>query len=77
MPKDSACEVEDRIVLLSEATWRHCRWIVGQPRRGVYVVCGRQVRTGSSFCDEHHELVWRPVTGEKKGRGSGKGGEAK
>jgi hypothetical protein len=41
------------------------------------VVCGRQIRTGSSFCDEHHELVWRPVTGEKKGHGAGKGGEAK
>ena len=77
MPKDSACEVEDRIVLLSEATWNNCRWIVGHARRGVFVVCGRQVRSGSSFCDEHHELVWRPAAGEKKGRGSSKADDAK
>jgi len=67
MPKDSDGATVDQVVLLSQATWQHCRWIVGQPKRGVYVVCGRQVRAGSSFCDDHHALVWRPVAGDRKG----------
>jgi hypothetical protein len=70
MPKDIAYDVADRIVLLSEATGRHCRWIVDRPRRGVYVVCGRHVHSGSSFCGEHHALVWRPVAVKRKDRAS-------
>ncbi len=70
MPKDIAYDATGPIVLLSEATRRHCRWIVDQPRRSVYVVCGRHVHSGSSFCDEHHALVWRPVAAKDKGRAS-------
>jgi hypothetical protein len=67
MPKDSDGGTDGQIVLLSQTTWQHCRWIVGQPKRGVHVVCGRRVRPGSSFCNEHHALVWRSVAGERKG----------
>ncbi|MGF1640928.1 MAG: GcrA family cell cycle regulator [Rhodospirillales bacterium] len=69
MPKDNACGIDDEVVLLSEATRLQCRWIVGHARRGVFVVCGQRVRTGSSFCEQHHALVWRPTTAERKGRG--------
>ncbi|MGF1641471.1 MAG: hypothetical protein ACFCUO_11035 [Rhodospirillales bacterium] len=45
-------------VLLSEANHRHCRWIESRKGFGVYVICGKRVRHGSSFCAHHHDLVW-------------------
>ena len=45
-------------VLLSEANHRQCRWIESREGFGVYVICGKRVRPGSSFCSEHHEQVW-------------------
>ncbi|TVR96548.1 MAG: hypothetical protein EA406_11670 [Rhodospirillales bacterium] len=69
MPKDfSQTEMDDQ-VLLSEAGTARCRWIISRRRFGQFVICGERVRIGSSYCDQHHERVWRP-THDGRRRGS-------
>jgi len=53
-------------VLLSEANHRQCRWIESREGFGVYVICGRRIREGSSFCVGHHDQVWGNRRDEQK-----------
>ena len=53
-------------VLLSEASHRQCRWIESRQGFGVFVICGRRVRHGSSFCAGHHDVVWGNRRDEQK-----------
>ena len=36
-----------------------CQWIEGEPRERAF--CGAPVKPGSSYCEEHHALCWRPA----------------
>jgi hypothetical protein len=44
---------------LTEADYRGCRWIAGEPaplRRDMF--CGKPTRPGSSWCDTHHRIAF-------------------
>ena len=57
---------------LSEADFRGCRWIEGEPaplKPGMFC-CAPPARPGGSWCTRHHKIVWnyrrgsrRPVAG--------------
>ncbi len=55
-------------VLLSEASHRQCRWIESREGFGVYVICGKRIREGSSFCVGHHDVVWGNRRDEQRPR---------
>ncbi len=59
MPKDFECSRDPHETSLREAGTASCRWILRRQRFGQFVICGRPTRLGSSFCAEHHDLVWR------------------
>ena len=59
MPRDNPPIDRTDGVLLDAAGLGQCRWIVSRIKRGVYMVCGRSVLPGSSFCVEHHARAWR------------------
>jgi hypothetical protein len=51
---------------LSEADFRECRWISGEPlplRSGMF--CCAPTRPGSSWCERHHGVVWRATTRQR------------
>jgi hypothetical protein len=58
MPKKIGLRAAREKVLLSEAKHHQCRWILNRQGFGVYSICGLRVRSGSSFCGVHHDLVW-------------------
>jgi hypothetical protein len=59
MPKDMPFTIEKERVSLTEAGQSRCRWIVSREGFGHFLICGRRVQTGSSYCTEHHGRVWR------------------
>lgn len=46
--KDCSCTID---ALKS----RSCRWPLGDPKHVDFRFCGKKRRTGSPYCDEHHE----------------------
>jgi GcrA cell cycle regulator len=38
-----------------------CRWPIGDPKSADFHFCGRQKATGSSFCEHHSRIAFRPT----------------
>lgn len=66
MPKDVPHSIADEPAMLADAPQSRCRWIVRRERFAAFVICGRKVKEGSSYCPEHHALVWRPGDSYRK-----------
>jgi len=35
-----------------------CRWPIGDPRDEDFCFCGKKVRTGQTYCDEHSQMAY-------------------
>ncbi|MBQ9272027.1 MAG: global cell cycle regulator GcrA-like protein [Alphaproteobacteria bacterium] len=39
-----------------------CRWPIGDPRDDDFCFCGKKVRTGQTYCDEHAQMAYVKAT---------------
>ena len=39
-----------------------CRWPIGDPRDDDFCFCGKKVRTGQTYCDEHSQMAYVKAT---------------
>lgn len=39
-----------------------CRWPIGDPRDEDFCFCGKKVRTGQTYCDEHSQMAYVKAT---------------
>ena len=59
-PKSPAPKGENiRLVELDSHT---CRWPIGDPRDEDFCFCGKKVRTGQTYCDEHSQMAYVKAT---------------
>lgn len=49
--------IGDKIKLV-ELDSHTCRWPVGDPREDDFGFCGKKVRTGQTYCDEHAAMAY-------------------
>lgn len=45
-------------IKLSELDNHTCRWPIGDPKDENFCFCGKKVRTGQTYCDEHAEIAY-------------------
>ena len=45
-------------VKLTELDSHTCRWPIGDPRDDDFCFCGKRVRTGQTYCDEHSAMAY-------------------
>ncbi len=62
-PKISECQKSDfdksaRAVSLVELDNHTCRWPIGDPKDENFHFCGRKVRIGQTYCDEHSQVAY-------------------
>lgn len=48
----------DGIIKLVELDSHTCRWPVGDPRDDDFGFCGKKVRAGQTYCDEHSAMAY-------------------
>ena len=53
--KKSCCEGNVKLTELDSHT---CRWPIGDPRDDDFCFCGKRVRTGQTYCDEHSAMAY-------------------
>lgn len=53
------------IVHFNDAQPGQCRYALWPVSEKTGLICGSPVKTGSSYCGEHHGLVYEPVTAER------------
>lgn len=59
-PTTSASKGENiRLIDLDSHT---CRWPIGDPRDEDFCFCGKKVRTGQTYCDEHSQMAYVKAT---------------
>lgn len=49
-------------VRLVELDSHTCRWPIGDPRDEDFCFCGKRVRTGQTYCDEHSAVAYVKAT---------------
>jgi len=55
-------EPEKTCIKLSELDNHTCRWPIGDPKDEDFCFCGKRVRAGQTYCDEHAAIAYvRPV----------------
>lgn len=54
----SELEKNPRAVSLMELDNHTCRWPVGDPKDENFHFCGRKVRIGQTYCDEHSSVAY-------------------
>lgn len=55
-PAPKACkDINIKLVDLDSHT---CRWPIGDPRDDDFCFCGKKVRTGQTYCDEHSQMAY-------------------
>jgi hypothetical protein len=47
-------------VKLTDLEWWHCRWAIKEVRPKEFRFCGARKKNNSSYCAEHHALVYVP-----------------
>jgi GcrA cell cycle regulator len=52
---------------VSELTEKNCRYPIGELSDPNFKFCCAPKKPGSSYCQEHHELCWRPVPNDRRG----------
>ncbi len=45
-------------IKLVELDSHTCRWPIGDPRDDDFCFCGKKVRTGQTYCDEHSAMAY-------------------
>jgi len=45
-------------IKLSELDSHTCRWPIGDPKDENFCFCGKKVRAGETYCDEHAEIAY-------------------
>ncbi len=51
---------------LNELDNHSCRWPIGDPKDENFCFCGKKVRTGQTYCDEHAAIAYvKPFKKEK------------
>ena len=55
-PASKVCkDINIKLVDLDSHT---CRWPIGDPRDDDFCFCGKKVRTGQTYCDEHSQMAY-------------------
>lgn len=54
---DSASVKKDKVKLI-ELDSHTCRWPIGDPRDDDFGFCGKKVRAGQTYCDEHSAIAY-------------------
>lgn len=62
----------DGLVRLVDLDMHTCRWPVGDPKDEKFHFCGKKIRAGQTYCDEHSEMAY--VKQHIKGRVTPAGG---
>ena len=62
-PKIKECQKSDfdrsaKAVSLTELDNHTCRWPIGDPKDDNFHFCGRKVRIGQTYCDEHSQIAY-------------------
>lgn len=52
-----ACKPGENIQLV-DLDSHTCRWPIGDPRDEDFCFCGKKVRTGQTYCDEHAQMAY-------------------
>ena len=47
-----------RCIKLTDLDSHTCRWPIGDPRDDDFCFCGRKVRAGQTYCDEHSQVAY-------------------
>ncbi|MDR1694206.1 MAG: GcrA family cell cycle regulator [Lactobacillaceae bacterium] len=58
-------KTDDGIIRLTDLDMHTCRWPIGDPKDEKFHFCGKKVRIGHTYCDEHSEIAYVKQT---KGR---------
>lgn len=57
---------ENSYLKLTELDNHTCRWPIGDPRDDNFCFCGKSVRSGQTYCEEHSAIAYvRPLKKEK------------
>ncbi len=56
-PKTEQKDTE-KCIKLSELNNHTCRWPIGDPKDENFCFCGKKVRAGQTYCDEHSEIAY-------------------
>ncbi|MBP5352870.1 MAG: global cell cycle regulator GcrA-like protein [Alphaproteobacteria bacterium] len=57
-PQPAAVRVHNGNVKLTELDSHTCRWPIGDPRDDDFCFCGKKVRAGQTYCDEHSAMAY-------------------
>ena len=59
------CKKKDSCLKLTELDNHTCRWPIGDPRDDNFCFCGKAIRSGQTYCEEHSAIAYvKPI---KKG----------
>ena len=57
---------KDTCIKLTELDNHTCRWPIGDPKDDNFCFCGKNVRSGQTYCEEHSAIAYvKPVKKEK------------
>lgn len=49
---------QEGCISLMELSNHTCRWPLGDPREDTFCFCGKKVRTGQTYCEEHAAIAY-------------------
>ena len=68
-PVNMSCDhtkKKDSCLKLTELDNHTCRWPIGDPKDDNFCFCGKNVRSGQTYCEEHSAVAYvKPVKKEK------------
>ncbi len=57
---------KDSCIKLTELDSHTCRWPIGDPRDDNFCFCGKAVRSGQTYCEDHSAIAYvKPIKKEK------------
>ena len=63
-PKKTSC-TNKRNIKLVDLDSHTCRWPIGDPREENFCFCGKKVRAGQTYCDEHSQIAYIKALAKK------------
>lgn len=61
-PATKAAVRADNLIRVTDLDSHTCRWPLGDPRDENFHFCGKKVRTGQTYCDEHSAIAYvKPI----------------
>ena len=62
---ETVCK-KDTCIKLTELDNHTCRWPIGDPRDDNFCFCGKAVRSGQTYCEEHANIAYvKPIKKDK------------